>query len=326
MTTSSIGSSSRDYATVALWWADSPANLVTSTVTWDGEMYNDSEFTSASTTTLSGVTTNATYFATLKPASGEGFADHANKLTNALRYNQANGVGIRATATYITNLIIDSDYFELSGIQLGTGTLNSRNLDLSGTGAVARDCICESATNSGDGAVKISTSGAKLINSVIVKHQRSGRGLKCNYADGEIYNCTIISLIATTHDGINLAGTNGTIVKNTGVFGFDVAMESGTYGAGTDYNATDVSSLPAGSNNQTNLTTADQFEDVSSLANLDLRAVGTGSLDENGIRDQAHTNDLDIVGQSRSTSAPTIGVWEVIVAPTGNPWFYYAQQ
>lgn len=312
MTVSSIGSNSRDYATPALWWVDVPDFTSDS---WDGEMYNDSEFTSAVAPSLTGTDGNVTFSASLKPADGEGFADHTDKLTNALRYNQSNGVGMRTTAAYQQTIGIDSDYFELEGLQLSTGTVNALVIQSLGSNTIVRDCIFESASSIRIARLGgIGSTDCKAINCTFVGHTRGtrSRGIQVYYSAVEFDNCTFLYLSATTN-GIDQTGTTGCIVKNCGIFGATNALEAGTWGAGTDYNATDDSTIPGGgSNNIVDLTTADQFENVASLGTLDLRAVSTGSLDENGVRDQANTNDLDIIGQDRSITTPTIGAWEVV--------------
>src|SRR5947209_3758092 len=96
--TKSIGSAGgRDYSTIALFIAALPANLVTADQQWIGECYNDSEFAIGSALAFSGITTDATRNIILRCASGQSFNDNAGKATNALRYNQTNGVGIRVT-------------------------------------------------------------------------------------------------------------------------------------------------------------------------------------------------------------------------------------
>jgi hypothetical protein len=320
MTTSSIGSNSRNYATVSLWWAACSANLVTATQTWEGELYNDSEFAIGyGGITLSGVTTSATYYAELRCASGQSFNDNEDKLTNALRYNVSNGVGLKQNYPYITVLTITCDYFNLIGVQIkspsGQGS-SSRALVLIGTNIIVSNSIFE--CGGGYATVNmVTTAGSKVVNSVIIASAASTGAVSTNYVNFYLYNCTLINTAGSTGVGVTKQGhasTNSSVVKNCAIFGFGTAITSGTWGADTDYNATDDGdAFPAGSNNLISLTKADQFENVAGLATLDLR-VKSGNDLVAGTRDQTNTNDLDIVGQARSTSTPTIGAWEHAVA------------
>ena len=156
------------------------------------------------------------------------------------------------------------------------------------------------------------------INSII--HVNDGasagaEGLRVSYTAPDLHNCTIISTFpSSTAFGIEKLGgaANSTVVKNTAIFGFGTAIESGAWGAGTDFNATDDSSLPAGSNNLTSLTTSDQFENVASDATLDLRLKTGNDLDGAGTPDSSITNDLDIFFNTRSLTAPSIGAYETV--------------
>lgn len=303
MTVSSIGTNSRDYATIALWWADAPLDLVATADTWEGEMYNDSEFVVTTQIAFSGVTANATFYPELRCAIGESFTDNIDKLTNKLRYDVANGVGIRTTNNYIDLIDIDNSFFKFTGIQVKAA--RKALLQNESTSEI-RSCVLEARHGE---TVRRAYS---LVNCLIINIGDSPAIIN-NYVSGNHFNCTIVSTGGGATGVLKVGGgADGTVVKNCAIFGFTSAMSAGSWGVGTDYNATDNATLPAGSNNQVNLIFSDQFEDISSSENLDLRAVSTGSLDENGIRDQVNTNDLDIVGQARSITTPTIGAWEVV--------------
>src|ERR1035437_9016454 len=93
-----IGATGRQYATINLWDASVPSNLVTDGNSYEGDMYNDAEF--AGSQLLAAHTTNSTHTLLLTAAAGQSFQDNANVRTNALKYNVSNGVGIRSTAGY----------------------------------------------------------------------------------------------------------------------------------------------------------------------------------------------------------------------------------
>src|SRR6478672_9252824 len=103
----------RDYSTLAAWGASLPANLVTDGNSYEGDCYNDSEFTgSATLLTLSGHTTDASHTITLTTGPGQSFRDNANVQTNALNYSSSSGVGINSSVAYAGTIsITDSNVF-----------------------------------------------------------------------------------------------------------------------------------------------------------------------------------------------------------------------
>jgi hypothetical protein len=127
--TKSIGTSSRDYSTLAAWAASLPANLVTDGNSYVGECYKDSEFFGSTTLlTLAGHTTDATHTITLTTGAGQSFRDNANIQTNGLRYNAANGVAIRSDANTsgVTVVQVDDNNVTLSNLQI-SGTVWCRS-------------------------------------------------------------------------------------------------------------------------------------------------------------------------------------------------------
>ncbi len=312
MAISSVGATARDYVDLAAWVADLPATLLEQEV---AELYNDSEFVSASGITVSGITTTASFNLTIRSATGEAF----NDTEQALRYNAANGVAIRKSSNYGTTLTITTDNTHLKDIQIaGTGSNRTASIVFTGsTGSTVTDCLTSSATNARQ--IQCNSSPVIFVNTVINIHSgalASAKGVLFSYTAGELHNCTIVNLSGISSSfGVEKAGgaADSSIVKNTAIFGFATALETGTWGAGTDFNATDNATLPAGSNNQTSLTTADQFENVASDATLDLRLKAGNSLDGNGTPD-ALTNDLDIFGNARSVTTPSISAYETVSA------------
>lgn len=329
--TKSIGATARDYATIALWEADIPADLTSTDEIWRGECYNDAEFTQSGEIVIDGHITDATRYIELTTATGESFRDHADVLTNALTYNISNGVGIRKTGSYSTVIGLDDNFIRVSNLQFstGTGTLNAGSLR-TGSGAnniLIRDCIFQSSGNAN--VVRFAGSGStgKIINCTVVVTPGGSIttiGIEASFDAPLIINCTVICLFpGSTGIGINKNGSSAdsTIVKNTVILGFGTAMDTGAWGAGTDYNATDDTTLPVGSNNLTSLTAANQIENISDLASLDMRVKTGSDIEGEGLRDASNTNDLDIIGQDRSIgvspNGPTIGAWEFQVVAGG---------
>ncbi|MEK9721993.1 MAG: hypothetical protein VW405_00735, partial [Rhodospirillaceae bacterium] len=114
MTTSTIGTSSRNYSTISAWEADSPTDLTSSTDTWEGECYNDSEFSEA--VVFSGVVADATYYTRLSAATGHSFQDHASKDTDPQLYSTTYGVALSNNGTPIT--LTNSDFTVVERIQV----------------------------------------------------------------------------------------------------------------------------------------------------------------------------------------------------------------
>jgi len=296
----SIGSG-KTYTTVALWEADGDINLVTEDKIWKGEVYG--ELVSSATTTLSGATTDSTRYKWLTAASGESFADNANKLTNALYYNASNGAALRQTSLYTDHLTISENYAVVSKLQIkNASTAGGYTVHANATNVTIRDCIIQSSGYSN--TIRVSTSTAQIINSLIVS-TNGGDGIRGYYAALEARNCTVIRISGGSPTGIAVSGSSSKAL-NCAIFNFST-IHSGTFASGSGNNATNGASAP-GSSNQTSLTFADQFESSTN----DFRAKGTGSLPLNGVADSTYTSDLDIVGQTRSTSTPTIGCWEYI--------------
>jgi hypothetical protein len=138
--------------------------------------------------------------------------------------------------------------------------------------------------------------------------------------------CSNVTVARTTNSSTSGTGILGNysplpIIKNTAIFGFTNADSS--WNASSDYNGTSDSTLATGSNNQTSLTYANQFENTgATAANSDFRLKAGATLIDTGT--SSGMPSVDIVNQTRSGSYD-IGAWEVQSAATGNPWNYYAQ-
>lgn len=320
MTTSSIGTSARDYSTVQAWENACPADITAAGTneTWKGECYNDSEFlvTSGDFLTVSGTTTDSTHYLWLTCAAGQSYKDAGGATSAPLRYNQTNGVGFRATDGYGWLFKIqNSTDILIEGIQAyhdTTGVFAA--FALSGQNATFKDVVVETRKES---QFAESNYLGKCINSVFVARGSTWSGTM--FPGGwELHNCTIVRPSDLSTGGTAMTHTiysspPGPLAKNCAVFGAFTTMFGGTLGsyqAGTGYNASSVASgsMP-GTNNQASLTFGDQFENTAD-STRDWRPKSGNSLG-NGARDQTNTNDLDIIGFARSTSTPTIGAREV---------------
>ena len=282
-TVKTIGTTARDYSTIASWWAACPADLVTSDEIWQGECYNDSEFLVTSATTFSGVTTSSTQFPRLTAASGESFADNANKLTNALRYNQSNGVGIRTATGYVNMLTVSVSHIDMSKLQVYRQSDSGTNLTITNTsvsGGSYEQMIVQSDTTKIQVMSLRNGTDNTISNSLIVcrGNGANGNGIDAGYpgTGSGIFNCTIVKPSDQGGNGLGIKNNGGgfsnLVVKNTAVFGWGTTASAGTYNASSDYNAVpDATSPFGGANDQTSAVYADQFKVVTN-ATMDFRA------------------------------------------------------
>ena len=328
--TSKIGSNyptGRDYATPATWVAamlSTYPNLVSSDVVLVGELYNDSEFTynpGSIYVNISGFTTNATHTITLHPAAGQGILAQGSGI-NHLRYDIANGVGMRLTGNYGTLIQIGQDYTTVSGIQFSDGGFGSSV------------------------AVKLNTASAfthinitqNLISFPVGNDPIDGGSNPCANVTKNLIICKSVAL--NWHYGSSLtnvigntivvpSGSSGTtafdnasgsgVFENNAVFGFTNVTAS-TPSAGSNNNCSDLA-IAWGSGQQAPETYANQF--VSNSGSLDFRLKTGSNCINNGATDSTY-DATDIVGTSRPQGASyCIGAWEFASA---GPAFIAAQQ
>jgi hypothetical protein len=311
---------------VTLTGTSSGATCVVATKTdtgivWKGEIYNDSELSSASGIAIIGSTVSASAYKELTVAAGNSFVDHANKLTNPLRYNQSVGAGLVMTGTHFDGeLTIAETGARLSRMQINrTGGGSTQAVQVvSGTGQIVRNCIIEKI---GTNVVcfRNDSSSVKCINCVFVERSAGGESAVWLFfaTGGGFYNCTIVrpSGLSSGGTGAVISGTTTGVALNCSVFGFATPW-SGTWDAASGYNGSDGTA--PGSNNQNSLTYASQFIDAAD-SSRDFRVKTGANLLLNGTRDAANTDDLDIVGDARSVTTPTIGAWESAITPSVAP-------
>ena len=316
---STIGSAGgRDYSTIAAWEDDTDnTSLTAADEIREGHCYNDSEFLVTASIALAGATTDATRYRRLTAATGQSFADHADKLTNPLTYDVSKGAGIKTTTDYLELVVVSEANFRVDRLQIyntksGSGSAR-RGMAVSASGVTVRNMIVKTG---GCQVVNVSNT-ANIINSALISDDPNNNGLAFNVpATCGAFNVTIVcpsDATVGTANGVLTSNAN-MILQNCAVFGAWTNRFSGTFNASSGFNATDHSSAP-GSNNQVSLTYSDQFEAVTT-AGQDFRAKASGSLD-NGTQDTSNTSDLDIVGQTRPASTPTIGAWEANPAGGG---------
>lgn len=311
--TSSIGTASRDYSTLQAWEDACPANLVTDDKIWRGECYNDSEFLKASGTLLSvaGITCDATRYLELTAATGQSFLDTAWTTTDTT----TSGVRLRVTGSYAKLVDVSANAgIYLSRLQLYYDTTYGSNYYTpiyyqTYTLGGINNCFlktrrpgtylnfrCDSAT------------AIYVVNCVVLATGTTG-STQAVFAGkwGGIKNCTILhpSDIASAQKGFADAYGRPP-ADNCAVLGLAVGWGDTSHTG--NYNVTTDSWAP-GANSVTSVTLADQIEDDTSTT-PDVRPKSGSALINAGTRDQTYTNDLDIMGNARSTTTPTVGAFE----------------
>lgn len=322
MTTISTIGSGKTYSTPQLWDDAAPSTL---TDIWQGNLYASGPGTNGEWTTgvtMSGSISTALFYKYLTAAAGESFQDQAGKLTNRLAYLPAQGVAINAAGGYFTAAVkLGEAYCRVDRLQLKQTQDSGSNsssvyIDTNGINASISSCIIVSTrTSSAAAAVNIlNTSGG--VNTTFTNCAIYGR-VQATDSTGTNWfrNCTILrgTDLGSSETAISTAYTT-VALKNCAVLGsYSTFFQN--VSSSSSYTATNSGSAPGSTGNVTSLTATAQLTDTTSSA-YDFRAVGTGSLDGAGLRDQTFTNDLDILGQSRSTSTPTIGAFEVVAGGT----------
>lgn len=322
--TSKIGATNipvtMDYSTLQAWEDACPANLVTDDKIWRGEVYNQGELSGL--TTISGMTTDSTRYPELTTAAGASFKDHANKLTNALKYDSTLGACVKSSTNYSGTLTISASNVRVSNLQIRqyAGAGSSAVVTNGGaTGVTVSDCILQMESNFSAAYNCVSIDRNTLKNCLCIVTVVNPSGIRVFYT-GNIYGCTIVKCSNVSGTGVGIIAGYGTaVVKNTAVFGF-LSDTTGTITATT--NATDDTTPSTGFTGS--LTFTSQFEGTTSSA-PDFRVKSTSSL-KNGTRDTTNT-PTDILGRYRSGISPTIGCWEYIAAalpvPGGGSYYWY---
>ena len=310
----SVGSAGgRDYPTLAAAWAAIPSNLITADEAWTLELYKDSEFEVTSSQIFTGKTTDATRNITIKCGAGQSFYNDGDVLTNALRYNPANGVAIRAQFESNTVLFAfaQSDLI-VDGLQfLNNGSGNGYLVNLAGgASGTFKNCILASPSFVLGNAFLLEQNGNHVINCLGYGQTNSVgfdmRGMSNAAVNSKCIACTIVGTGGTRSDGGIYTNGAGAEIIDCAVFGFANCVDSASGTGG--HNATDDSAGFPGSSNVYGLTTASQFESLTATSEDFRTKSGHGM--GGGTPATSYTSDLDIVKKARSATTPTRGAWE----------------
>lgn len=317
-----IGSAGgRDYSTPQAWEDAAPASLVTADQVWQGQCYNDSEFVSAfGLVLMSGSTSDATRYKELTAASGQSFQDQAGVRSNALGYNNSNGVGFRSTAGYDTPVRINESYGRFGRIQVKnqrSGAYTGAVLSTSGAvGVVIREAIFDCANPGSLGALVLD--GCLVVNIVCFVRGSGGNG--GTIVRSTLTGCALVRTSDNSATGTGMiAAYTPTIIQSCAIFGFSTATSGGGFTTGSCFNnATDQSSGLPGSGQQYSVTfNATTPFTQAAVSGYDLRAVAATALAANGFLDATNAPN-DISGTARA-NPPTIGAWEIVSAGGSGP-------
>lgn len=284
---------------------------------WQAQQQNQ-EFSSATTLLdCTGSTSSTTAYKEYTTASGASFRDHANRLTNALRYNASNGAGIRDTGTaqiaigftenncHISNMQVAATGGQSTAIHTGSGT----------TGTVIDNCIIEgtfNTTSTTQGTLS-ARNNTKVSNTLVVHRQGN-----CDHiiatATGSpfFYNCTVAypDDLANAPTSIFMSGASGTVtVQNCGLFAGDStkAVKAGS----ATFNFTTCYSDISGTSGVAQTTYASEFENVND-ATRDFR-LKTGAAQIDAGTTDATNAPVDVLGTTRPQgSAYDVGCHELV--------------
>lgn len=324
-----------DYASLSAALAAIPASLVTADEQWELRVLAG-ELAMTAPIDFGTKTQNATCFIHLTAAPGAGFAATSS---NPLRYGYGARLlwtdGSDTTFTWLGVLRL-GHYGRLSGLQIRHSSWNgvvdavvsgSSNCRISG-------CLIERAQYVDTGSiVAFHSDGNSLSNSVIALSGSSGATAsaimgRASTADVTAANAVINNVIIRTADqsggiairageipGSLLASDNVVVGSWGAAVQADFANRWATGSGRLVSSLADGSGVNAapGSGNTFSITTANLLTSIASSAALDAR-LKSGFTSYPGQRNQTYTNDLDIFGQARSTTAPQIGAQETLAA------------
>ncbi len=333
----SIGSAGgRDYATIAAWLAACPADLTTGGADgqgriWRGELYNDGEITLAAALSLPTVTSSATQYIELTAAAGQSFVDNPTYYnTHALKYDPANGAAIRMGTNGTSGgatLVSGAAYFNASRIQLIMGSIDNNFpiVSLSGGRGKIKQCLLESLST--QPAVLGSGSGAgfDIENSLIIK-RRGGAAVQVSSGAAASTYKYVTVFSPTGAGGTNAfvqTYTPGPVIQNCAVFGFNNLYYSSNAVTANASSAGNVTSsttgIPGVAGGKSGLLATDQFTDVTappdntSTPAYNLMPKSGNALGGAGSVLAGIT--VDLLGTTRSATAPAAGAIEASAAP-----------
>lgn len=300
MATRTIGLSGRTYSTAAA--AAAFYNAQTFTENEILEAYNDGGPIADTATVSFGGWVSGGFTLTIRPASGQGIRHNANKLTNALRYNTANGAAFTNSVSGDAGYLLNSASLIIEDLQFRASNAGASGcIRALADGGVIRRSILASA-----GAYVLAQARWLFVSDSLLIGPSSGVEV---VGDGlELDNCTIVG----TATGIRQVYTQGTPprVRNTVFVGFTTATQ-GTFRTGSTNNATTTASWgsASGISGTTGIVAADEFENLGSgTEDYRLKATASSTMRTGGASGVG--TGLDVVATTRGATNRSIGAWE----------------
>jgi len=310
-TVKTIGSGG-DYTTIQAWEDACPADLTATDEIWQGQLKNQHFTGSGPMVTFSGVTTDSTRYIELTTEAGASFSDNASVLTNALRWDSANGAAITSTGNYAGNAAImnnNQPNVRLTGLQVrctGVSMPVDCGPSYSGGSITMDRCIIEGKGTSADGVIGIYS--GTLKNSVFVQRS-TGSPLSIGAAKAALYNCLLAATGTAPSHALRAAYGSRTL-KNCGIFGAS-AMSTGS--TTTTFTAcyTDIGSPPSGCTTTAYATGSGAMFTNITDGTHDFRPQSGSSL-LNVVTADTTNAPTDIKGATRPTgaNASDVGPWE----------------
>lgn len=288
-------------------------------IVWQGQLQNQ-EFSGTGTQlNIAGSTSSSTAYKELTTVAGASFADHANKLTNALSYNASNGAAIKGTSNATYTIGLAENFFRISKIQIAATGTNSGAV-FGGNGSIMDQCILEgtyTGTSTQEG-IYGTNSSMTVKNTVIIQRATGATQIIGTLtATVNFYNVTFVAPddLATAPTQIFNSGASGTVnCSNCSLFAGDstkaVKAGSATYTFTTSYS--DIS----GTTGVTQATYSSEFQDVND-ATRDFR-LKTGAAQINTGTTDSTNAPADVVGTTRPQGASyDVGAWEFTASGGG---------
>lgn len=325
--TSSIGTTGRDYSTVAAWEADTDNDLVAAANGEHGILYDDSTFTLTSGITISGAVVSATYQRALRVAVGE-------------EYDPSTDTGVQFDLNYssaIRAFTVAEDYFEMTGpfkISNAAGTTATDHIEVT----TASNCTFDSIFHLPNSTGLTTKSGQSIDCNRASESGNVIRNIVFSDPDDDWANIAItvgsstqvVAVKNCTFYGGSLLGANATSSSNCTAENVVSVAPSSSFndfyggwdtGASSTNNASNDTSSPGGSS-QDSIVVADTWTDA---ANSDLTVKDASSaLADNGT-DLSGEFTKDVILTTR-TGTWDIGAFDFVGSgSSGSPWNYYQQ-
>jgi hypothetical protein len=284
-------------------------------IIWEGHCQNQELSDAGVIVAFLGSTNSTTAYKHLTAAPGASFRDHANVLTNPLRYNASAGAALLSTGNGTSVITVSEANVRISNLQVKASGVGSRAFGSGGgtTGVFIDNCILEgtyTAASSVNGTLSIGSNNTFRNCVVIQRGSGASHIIQTQTQSPFFYNCTIAAPLDLGIPPVSLfsSGASGTVtVQNCGLFLGD-STRSLSAGSATMNYTTCVSDIK-GSTGVTQATYGGEFADIRKDS-TDLRLQSSSLQINTGTTDAVNAS-TDIKGTARpQSSAYDVGAWE----------------